>query len=168
MKITQCFCLVFILFIQRNKVSARLFDNLGSGDVELTYRRQILTDLRRALNDTNGTVESALAVRYPEFLNIAVKIVNTTENATNFNQSRLCQYIDDLLSATIDLCGIFIDRTSPCHIQNNILKDALDVCLSLRRNITHQRPPVGHKIVTEYFLLAVKVLVKAAMFSYER
>lgn len=167
-KLIQCLCLVFIFFSQRNKVSPQSFDNFGSRDVDRTHRKQVLIDLRRALNDTDGTVESALAVRYPEFLSMAINIVNTTENATNLNQSKLCQYIDELLSGTIDLCGVNFDRSSPCHIQNNILKGVLDVCRSLRRNITHQRPPVGQKIVTEYFLLAVKILAKTAMFSYER
>ena len=160
--------LAFILFIHVAHIYCESFDNLESRKIEPQFRRHIITDLREALNDKNGTVELALTVRYPDFLSIAAMIVNISENARDFNKARLCLYIKDLLLGTKDLCGISIDKKSPCHLPKEFFKNVSDLCPIKEPNNTDGREPVRRQIVTEYFLLAVKLLTGTAKITYER
>ena len=161
-------CLVSILLVQTIQVFCQSFDDATSREAQALLRKRAVTDLRKALNGTDAAANLAITYRYPFLVDIAMKVVNTTENTTRFDQTKLCADINELLMTTVDFCGFSFDRRSPCYLPDKILKSVLHVCPKPRYNITDNTRPARYRPVTEYFLLAVKVLLRTAAVSYER
>ena len=158
----------YIFLVHAVLVFCQSFDDVTSREAQALLRRRAVTDLRKAMNYTDAAANLAINYRYPFLVDIAMKVVNTTENTTRFDQTKLCKYIDDLLIKTVDFCGTSFDRRSPCYLSDKILKSVLHVCPTPQYNVTDSTRPARYRPVTGYFLLAVKVLLKTATVSYER
>ena len=166
-------CLLILLFIYNLQVYCQSFDTLPSDEVGADLRRQLIKNLRDAINGSYGRIEPALASRYPEFLIIAARVSKIVANATSFNESDLCFYIKELLSQTPDTCGNLEDLTSPCQLpwRAQYIESLIGMCAIMERNMTKKerfRPGARRRIVTEYLLVAIKVLARTAMISYQR
>ena len=164
--------LVFIA--QMGHFYCKGFEN-STNNIEPKLRQELVVDLQSAVNGSQGIIE-VLSARYPGLLGIAARLAKATGNAKRFNESDVCKHVKKLLAETQNFCGSSDDAMSPCHLSKStriqLLGNMLRLCSSLEKNMTSRTMfiPASRRTlhVTEYLLLAIKVLARAAMIGYQR